>query len=79
MFLTGNVTITWLYEGKSLPNEDLRWTVKESELLVRQVTGSKKVAARGNTGDYSCLARNGYGAIVSRTAKVKVASKYAIF
>ncbi|KAH1005092.1 hypothetical protein HUJ04_006139 [Dendroctonus ponderosae] len=71
---TGNINISWLYEGMPVPQEDPRWMVNGADLLVLQTTGDAKIASRSNTGDYSCLAANEDGAIVSRTAKVKVAT-----
>ncbi|ERL87271.1 hypothetical protein D910_04667, partial [Dendroctonus ponderosae] len=72
--VTGNINISWLYEGMPVPQEDPRWMVNGADLLVLQTTGDTKIASRSNTGDYSCLAANEDGAIVSRTAKVKVAT-----
>ncbi|KAL1513244.1 hypothetical protein ABEB36_002677 [Hypothenemus hampei] len=71
---TGNVTITWLYENVPISEDDPRWSIRWSELRVVRVSGGKKTASRGNIGQYACLVGNDFGNLLSRTAKVKVAS-----
>ncbi|XP_050293116.1 protogenin-like [Anthonomus grandis grandis] len=72
---TGNVTIVWLHENSPVSPEDQRWLIRGSVLKVLTVNGGKRGSlGKFNTGEYSCLAKNSYGAILSRVARVRVAS-----
>ncbi|XP_066260022.1 protogenin-like [Euwallacea similis] len=71
---TGNLSIFWLYEGQPIPQGDPRWEIQGSQLRLLKVTGSKKSNIKSNTGEYSCLATNQVGAILSTAAKVKIGS-----
>ncbi|XP_030756712.1 protogenin B-like [Sitophilus oryzae] len=85
----GNASVTWLYEGRSLFAEDgpafapglARWRLEEGGVALRllRVAGGGKRAGQGgsgggNAGEYACLARNEVGAVMSRTARVRLAT-----
>ncbi|XP_060526070.1 immunoglobulin superfamily DCC subclass member 4-like isoform X2 [Cylas formicarius] len=83
----GRPTVTWYHEGRPLPPEGDRWNAETAELpsendrwlavaavlRVPRVTGGKR-AADGAAGNYSCLVKNDVGALLSGTARLRVAS-----
>ncbi|KAF7269193.1 hypothetical protein GWI33_017766 [Rhynchophorus ferrugineus] len=71
----GHLSVSWRYDGRPLPPQDPRWSESAdgSRLHVVRVAGNRKTPQGGNVGDYACLVRNQVGAILSRTARIKLA------
>lgn len=65
---------SWILNGEPLNENDSRWVVQtDGTLYVPKVYAGKK--SNGVIGEYQCLVRNNDGALLSNTARLRVACK----
>ncbi|XP_033606589.1 protogenin isoform X2 [Cryptotermes secundus] len=75
----GPVNITWTHEGEPLPlvNDSRRYLLPNGSLYFRKVLwkrGGPQQEGPTDQGLYRCMARNSVGALVSRSAHLRVAT-----